>query len=324
MIALLALFAFILTWQFFNYAFIFLIFIFYAFMREFLIFLKFRKNVLKEATIVKNSLIYRITSGDFYLYIISFFMALFATFSLFSNLITSQKQDFLFLFIFLPLFLLFFKKKFHLQFIDNAYNDFRIIVITSFFTAFIYSLFNLFFVKQVDFNLNDFYQNMIYYKNSSFFIFDFISQCLAILNGLKEYFLFSFGIIWFKIFNFIFDFLNFFILSSFISYLYNFAFKKNKIYIFIFSFLIAITLFFSRETKNESVKTYHKEIFFMVNNLSFLKEQNLSTLKEDKDKLDKNLRQVREILNKNAFEIGIWWFSKEKEDLQKSLNESLK
>ncbi|EOH4315156.1 hypothetical protein ACLQ1Q_001222, partial [Campylobacter jejuni] len=26
----------------------------------------------------------------------------------------------------------------------------------------------------------------------------------------------------------------------------------------------------------------------------------------------------------NAFEIGIWWFSKEKEDLEKRINKSLK
>ena len=37
----------------------------------------------------------------------------------------------------------------------------------------------------------------------------------------------------------------------------------------------------------------------------------------------KNLKQVQELLDKNAFEIGIWWFSKEKEELQKALNESL-
>ncbi|ELZ6384966.1 hypothetical protein UXV27_001218, partial [Campylobacter coli] len=55
----------------------------------------------------------------------------------------------------------------------------------------------------------------------------------------------------------------------------------------------------------------------------FLKEQNLSMLQNDKDRLVKNLKQVQELLDKNAFEIGIWWFSKEKEELQKALNESL-
>ncbi|EJB0263904.1 hypothetical protein QBO66_001091, partial [Campylobacter coli] len=49
----------------------------------------------------------------------------------------------------------------------------------------------------------------------------------------------------------------------------------------------------------------------------------LSMLQNDKDRLVKNLKQVQELLDKNAFEIGIWWFSKEKEELQKALNESL-
>ncbi|EOH0466625.1 hypothetical protein ACMEEZ_001500, partial [Campylobacter jejuni] len=37
-----------------------------------------------------------------------------------------------------------------------------------------------------------------------------------------------------------------------------------------------------------------------------------------------DLKDLREIFKKNAFEIGIWWFSKEKEDLEKRINESLK
>ncbi|EJA8619034.1 hypothetical protein MU344_001149, partial [Campylobacter jejuni] len=39
---------------------------------------------------------------------------------------------------------------------------------------------------------------------------------------------------------------------------------------------------------------------------------------------EKDLKDLREIFKKNAFEIGIWWFSKEKEDLEKRINESLK
>lgn len=324
MISLLALFAFILTWQFFDYAFVFLIFIFYAFFKEFFSFLNFRKSIIKEAVLVKNSLVYKITSGNLYIYIASFFVALFAIFSLSLILLTSQKQDYIFLFIILPLLLVFFKKKLYFQLVDNAYTDFIIILISSFFTALFYSIFDLFFTTKAIFTLHDFYQNIIYYKNSNFLIFDLISQFLAIVNVLKEYFLSYFGIFWFRIFNFIFDFFNFFIFCFFISYLYNFAFKRNKIYIFICSFVILIALFFSKESKNQNIKSYHKEILTMIDNFSLLKEQNLSALKEDKIKWDNNLKQIREILNKNTFEIGIWWFSKEKEDLQKSLNESLK
>ncbi|EAH6862793.1 hypothetical protein CYC02_06615, partial [Campylobacter coli] len=81
--------------------------------------------------------------------------------------------------------------------------------------------------------------------------------------------------------------------------------------------------FFIIEDKNQNPKAYQKELVLMMNNLSFLKEQNLSMLQNDKDRLVKNLKQVQELLDKNAFEIGIWWFSKEKEELQKALNESL-
>ncbi len=85
--------------------------------------------------------------------------------------------------------------------------------------------------------------------------------------------------------------------------------------------MIFITLasFFIIEDKNQNPKAYQKELVLMMNNLS----QNLSMLQNDKDRLVKNLKQVQELLDKNAFEIGIWWFSKEKEELQKALNESL-
>ncbi|EAH5248872.1 hypothetical protein QRV01_001553, partial [Campylobacter coli] len=123
---------------------------------------------------------------------------------------------------------------------------------------------------------------------------------------------------------FIFDFINFFIFCSFVAYLYNFAFKaKKKTYVFVFSFFITLASFFIIEDKNQNPKAYQKELVLMMNNLSFLKEQNLSMLQNDKDRLVKNLKQVQELLDKNAFEIGIWWFSKEKEELQKALNESL-
>lgn len=325
MIVLIALFAFCLTWQYSSFSLLFLPFIFYALMREFFSFLKLRKDIIKEATMIKNSLIYRISAGDFYIYIISFFMALFALFSLFLNLISFENQDGFFLFILLPLFLLFLKQKLHLQFLDNAYNDFRIIIIASFCLALLYAVFNLFSKNLQSFSLEDFSQNVIHYKNSTFFIFDFISQLLTLINALKEYFLSSLGVFWFKFLNFIFDFLNFFILSSFVAYLYNFAFRiKNKIYIFLFSFLISVVSFFMVESKNQNPKAYQKEIFLMMDNLSFLKEQNLSAFKNDKDRFYKNLKQIQELLNKNVFEMTIWWFSNDKEELQKTLDENFK
>lgn len=321
MIVLLALFAFIATWQNFNYAFIFLFFLFYALFKEFFAFLKFRKNIIKEATIIKNSLIYHL-STDFYIYIISFFVSVFAFLSLFLNLISFDKQDFIFLL--LPLALFFLKKKLYLQFVDNAYNDFRIIIIASFFIALIYAFFKLFFVNFDDLSLSNLNDLIVHYKNSTFFVFDFISQILNILSALKIYFLLSLGEFWFGIFNFFMDFFNFFILCSVLAYIYNFAFKNSKkLYVFILSVIMGFGLFFLGESKNQNLKPLQKEIILMGENLKFLKEQNLSSLKQDKENLEKNLKQVQELLNKNTFELGIWWFSKEKEDLQKMLNENL-
>lgn len=325
MIALLALFAFILTWQYSNFSLIFLPLIFYGLAREFFVFLKFRKNIIKEATIVKNSLIYRLSMGDFLIYIISFFMAIFTFLSLFLNLITAQKQELFFLLIFLPLCLVFLRKKLNFQFIDNAYSDFRIIIISAFLIALIYAIFNLFFSSLEEVRLENFSQNVIPYKISTFFVFDFISEILTLIKFIEEYFLSSLGVVWFKMIHLIFDFSNFFIFSLSFAYIYNFAFKiKNKNYIYIFSFMMILGIFFIKETKNEKIKPYQKEFSLFVENIALLKEQNLTSLKQNKDQIENNLKKVQELLNKNAFELGIWWFSKEKEDLQKAVNESLK
>ncbi|MBK1993856.1 hypothetical protein FSE90_06275, partial [Campylobacter novaezeelandiae] len=95
-------------------------------------------------------------------------------------------------------------------------------------------------------------------------------------------------------------------------------------YIYIFSFMMILGIFFIKETKNEKIKPYQKEFALFVENIALLKEQNLTSLKQNKDQVENNLKKVQELLNKNAFELGIWWFSKEKEDLQKAVNESLK
>ncbi|HHP5551593.1 TPA: hypothetical protein ACSCZS_000759, partial [Campylobacter jejuni] len=49
----------------------------YHFLLKNFLFLKLRKNIIKEATLIKGSLFYRISIGDFYLYIFSFFLAIF-------------------------------------------------------------------------------------------------------------------------------------------------------------------------------------------------------------------------------------------------------
>ncbi len=224
---LLSIFAFLFFWQKFAWVSLFLIPIFLAFFLEFFYFLRLRKNIIKEATMIKDSLIYRVSAGDFYIYSLSFFMALFALASLFLNLISFEKQDGFFLFVLLPLFLFFFKQKLQLQFLDNAYNDFRIIILSSLILALLYAIFNGVVNPIQSFNLEDFNQSIIYYKNSKFFIFDLISQILTLINALKEYFLYSLGLFWFRVLNFIFDFINFFIFCSFVAYLYNFEWVDN-------------------------------------------------------------------------------------------------
>ncbi|MPO47821.1 hypothetical protein F9769_08120, partial [Campylobacter jejuni] len=67
------------------------------------------------------------------------------------------------------------------------------------------------------------------------------------------------------------------------------------------------------------LKSEQEQILLWMNNFNFLKDNNLSLIQKEKD-----LKDLREIFKKNAFEIGIWWFSKEKEDLEKRINESLK
>ncbi|EMW4077451.1 hypothetical protein AAE200_000978, partial [Campylobacter jejuni] len=70
------------------------------------------------------------------------------------------------------------------------------------------------------------------------------------------------------------------------------------------------------EQRNNALKSEQEQILLWMNNFNFLKDNNLSLIQKEKD--------LREIFKKNAFEIGIWWFSKEKEDLEKRINESLK
>ncbi|ECQ5752758.1 hypothetical protein FZV58_06370, partial [Campylobacter jejuni] len=152
-LTLLSLFGFLLTWQRSAFSLFFLISIFLTLFWEFFLFLKLRKNIIKEATLIKGSLFYRVSMGDFYLYIFSFFLAIFGLVSLFLNFLNLEKIDFVFIFIILPLLMIFLKKELHLQFVDNAYNDFRIIVIASFFTALFYAFYGLFFTYNELLNL---------------------------------------------------------------------------------------------------------------------------------------------------------------------------
>ncbi len=312
-LTLLSLFGFLLTWQRSAFSLFFLISIFLTLFWEFFLFLKLRKNIIKEATLIKGSLFYRVSMGDFYLYIFSFFLAIFGLVSLFLNFLNLEKIDFVFIFIILPLLMIFLKKELHLQFVDNAYNDFRIVVIASFFTY------------NELLNLELFSRKIIAYKSASFVYFDFLSEFLHFVSNLK-FFIFSyFGYLGFRALNFIFDFFNFFMFCSLLAFVFNFVLKiKIKIIVLFLCFIMVLGNYFLKEQRNNALKSEQEQILLWMNNFNFLKDNNLSLIQKEKDLFEKDLKDLREIFKKNAFEIGIWWFSKEKEDLEKRINESLK
>ncbi|WHN19220.1 hypothetical protein QMK11_03475 [Campylobacter jejuni] len=324
-LTLLSLFGFLLTWQRTVFSLFFLIPIFLTLFWEFFLFLKLRKNIIKEATLIKGSLFYRISMGDFYLYIFSFFLAVFGLISLFLNFLNLEKNDFVFIFIILPLLMMFLKKELHLQFVDNAYNDFRIVVIASFFTALFYAFYGLFFTYNELLNLELFSRKIIAYKSASFVYFDFLSEFLHFISNLKLFIFSYFGYLGFKALNFIFNFFNFFMFCSLLAFVFNFVLKiKIKIIVLFLCFIMVLGGCFLKEQRNNTLKSEQEQILLWMNNFDFLKDHNLSLIQKEKDLLKKDLKELREIFKKNAFEIGIWWFSKEKEDLEKRINESLK
>lgn len=316
---------FLLTWQKTAFALLFLLPLFLTLFWEFFLFLKLRKNIIKEATLIKGSLFYRISMGDFYLYIFSFFLACFGMVSLFLNFLSLEKNDFIFAFIILPLLMLFFKNKLHLQFVDNAYNDFRIVIISSFFTAFLYAGFGLLFSYDEILNLNLFSQKIIAYKSSSFFYLDFLSEILYFISHLKLFFFSYFGNLGFKILNFIFDFFNFFMFCSLLAYIFNFILKIKIKYVILFLSCVGVVMNYSlKEERNNVLKREQEQILSWMNNFVLFKDNNFSVIQKEKDEFEKDLKEVKKLFNKNAFELGIWWFSKEKQDLEKRINESLK
>ncbi|HAN0686506.1 TPA: hypothetical protein IEE08_001284, partial [Campylobacter jejuni] len=94
---------------------------------------------------------------------------------------------------------------------------------------------------------------------------------------------------------------------------------KIKIIVLFLCFIMVLGSYFLKEQRNNTLKSEQEQILLWMNNFDFLKDHNLSLIQKEKD-----LKDLREIFKKNAFEIGIWWFSKEKEDLEKRINESLK
>ncbi|HBG2703349.1 TPA: hypothetical protein KPQ66_001077, partial [Campylobacter jejuni] len=145
------------------------------------------------------------------------------------------------------------------------------------------------------------------------------------VSNLK-FFIFSyFGYLGFRALNFIFDFFNFFMFCYLLAFVFNFVLKiKIKIIVLFLCFIMVLGNYFLKEQRNNALKSEQEQILLWMNNFNFLKDNNLSLIQKEKDLFEKDLKDLREIFKKNAFEIGIWWFSKEKEDLEKRINESLK
>ncbi|MGM9170735.1 hypothetical protein ACTFG0_00570, partial [Campylobacter jejuni] len=99
---------------------------------------------------------------------------------------------------------------------------------------------------------------------------------------------------------------------------------KIKIIVLFLCFIMVLGNYFLKEQRNNALKSEQEQILLWMNNFNFLKDNNLSLIQKEKDLFEKDLKDLGEIFKKNAFEIGIWWFSKEKEDLEKRINESLK
>ncbi|EAI2493175.1 hypothetical protein E2Z24_09300, partial [Campylobacter jejuni] len=144
--------------------------------------------------------------------------------------------------------------------------------------------------------------------------FDFLSEFLHFVSNLK-FFIFSyFGYLGFRALNFIFDFFNFFMFCSLLAFVFNFVLKINiKIIVLFLCFIMVLGNYFLKEQRNNALKSEQEQILLWMNNFNFLKDNNLSLIQKEKDLFEKDLKDLREIFKKNAFEIGIWWFSKEKE-----------
>ncbi len=194
-----------------------------------------------------------------------------------------------------------------------------------FFYCFILCILWVFFTYNELLNLELFSRKIIAYKSASFVYFDFLSEFLHFVSNLK-FFIFSyFGYLGFRALNFIFDFFNFFMFCSLLAFVFNFVLKINiKIIVLFLCFIMVLGNYFLKEQRNNALKSEQEQILLWMNNFNFLKDNNLSLIQKEKDLFEKDLKDLREIFKKNAFEIGIWWFSKEKEDLEKRINESLK
>lgn len=321
LIAVFGLLGFILTWQKLSLALLFLLPPFYALYKENFLILWARKNIIKKATLNKNAFFYKLTRKNTYLGFLSFFLALFALLSLTLNLMYANVLDLAFLLLLFPLLFLLVKKALRSQFRKNPYNTLRVVLVSALLTSFFYSFLQVFFKEYYEpfFYLNNF---LDMYKISIFEPLDVLSQALHFLVVFKNFMIFWLDSVPMKFLMFGFEWLNFFILCSSFALLCSFVLKGKKD-TFAWFFLSILSLFFYDESINLKPKYQEKFSLYLQNIQNPLLEQNLSSLQLKNEEFEKSMSLIKGLLDKNAFEMSIWWFSPEKDELKKTLQKAL-
>lgn len=319
-LSFLGLVIFVLFWQKFAFASLFLVFPFYALYKENFIILWAKKRIIKKATLYRESFFYKFTQKNSALVCISFTIALFAIVSLTLNLMSATLFELAFLFLIYPLFFIFVRKISRSQFRKNPYNTLRIIVFSAFFTALIYAILELFFKEKYEafWYLNHY---LDLYRSSIFPPLDALSQALHFIGVFKDFAVFFADTFWAKFLVFIFDFVNFFLLCGSFALLCSFVLKDKKL-LFAWLFLGLLVVLFFNETINIKPKLQEKFSFYLQNLPTM--EQNFTQIEAQNINYQNEIAKFREILDKNAFEIAIWWLSDEKDELQRSINGAFK
>lgn len=321
LLALFGLLVFVLSWQKFAFAPLFLLPPFYALYKENFLILWARKNIIKKATLNKRALFYRLSEKNTLLYAISFCLALVAIASLALNLMYANALDLAFLFVLFPLFFLLVKLALRSQFRTNPYNTLRVVLFSAFFTSLFYSLSQAFFREHYEpfFYLNNFLDT---YKSSVFTPLDALSQALYFVVVFKNFMIFWLENFSAKCLIFGLEVLNFFVLCGSFALLCSFILKSKK-NAFAWLFASFLSLLFYEESVSLKPKYQEKISAYLQNMQSPLLEQNLSALQAQNETLQKSLVAVKELLEKNAFEMSVWWFSPQKDELKKSLQKAL-
>ena len=320
-LALFGLLAFVLSWQKFAFALLFLLPAFYALYKENFLILWARKNIIKKATLNKRALFYKLTAKNSLLHAISFCLALVGIASLTLNLMYANALDLAFLFVLFPLLFLLVKRALRSQFRTNPYNTLRVVLISAFLTGFFYSLSQAFFREHYEpfYYLNHFLDT---YKSSIFAPLDALSQALHFVVVFKNFMVFWLESVSAKCLIFGLEVLNFFVLCSCFALLCSFV-LKSKLNAFWWLFASLLSLLFYEESLNLKPKYQEKISAYLQNIQSPLLEQNLSALSAQNENLQKSLAVVKELLEKNTFEMSLWWLSPQKDELKNSLNKAL-